>query len=1357
MNEFENAKTSVYVIDSDFKIVYSNNEVKQLTSGERQSRYCYEVIGGEHGQCSRCPLKKENQGKSIIFDCLHNEWLNVTAAPIEVPGVGACHVILADSIENKGKNNLHSTVKKSDYYELLELNYFSDNYTVVYHGERTTSESNPYGSISNAVHTIAENQIHPEDHKRFVDFWLIDQIGTQGVPKEMMATRHCEFRRLRVDGGYRWVQQVLMPVRQSSQNAVFVNSFFYVIDTPHIGDEATDADQLCNKNDFFRRIDEVLEQNENDTLWCMIALDIEKLKLFNEWYGRPSGDALLKAVTECLKKFQEQQKGIAGYFENDDFALFMPYDEGQIDRLYQTIIALLKSHSDKINVLPAFGVCEITDKEMPAFKAYDRANLACASVKGNYVTRLKKFDQEMLDTMESEYLLFSDIQKAFQNKEFTFVLQPRCHLKSKKIVGAEALARWNSKKKGFISPAVFIPFLEKSGYIAELDTYIWEEVCKWQRSILDREIPALPVSVNVSRADLYSIDVPAYFENLIQKYDLSPKLLEIEITEGAYIEDDSFVNQVVTRLRQFGFRVLMDDFGSAYSSLNMLKDITVDILKIDMRFLDLNGNNASRGLDILETVCNMASILGLGIIVEGVETEEQRDHLLNMRCTYGQGYYFYRPLSVEDFEKELPSNENNHAELYDETNERLYLKDLLGQDIFSETMLNNILGAVVFYDVWEGKIDIPRYNEQYAALLGNETFSSETQIRFGEQLYQEDFAKMFQMFEDARNNRHAGSEIDIRRRRPDGTDMWLHLRTFFLHEQNGHDIYYSSVSDVTKNYKASETLRLLNNDMPGGYYLHKNNADCDFVHISQRFLDIFGFTREEMKEQFDNKFMNMVHPEDRGIVLSSISAMEQTGGNYSQPCRMRSKNGYILVVDQSRLVQYNGTEVFQGIILCDLDRYKWLGADSDEGKGNNAVMQWTPCGIFQAEVDGDHRFGYISGSMLTMLGYSERGFLQKFRNCTENLVYKDDRRRVDQAISDQIKQGNYTSCEFRIEMADGSLKWVYSRARLLTDANGKRWFYTCITDYDYLKEKYQIQEWQYLKYKSLLEIPGMIVYDYDPYTDCLTVELAVGNNETKTIVTEKYIATMDTNGLLSEKCVQKQRELLQNALCSPTNGITEFKAHFSDSTEYQWYRFYYQSLTNENGKVYRIIGHAGNIHKEIESISDWKKRAMKDPLTGLLNYESAKEKASDLFKEKGGMLFLMDLDNFKMVNDELGHLAGDELLKQVAETIRGTFHKNDIAARFGGDEFIVFVAGEYNTQTIDAKAQELLDKVAQFSLPENKKVQCSIGVAASCDNGMIMDELFQQADIALYRSKKDGKNRFTVWVDKKPKKSGGVL
>lgn len=1064
--------------------------------------------------------------------------------------------------------------------------------------------------------------------------------------------------------------------------------------------EETEGNKLYNKKQFFKKVEVVLKNSSHDSQWCMLAIDIENLKLFNEWYGRKAGDELLDGVSECLKNNVDEPQKVAGYFGDDDFALLMEYDKERIQQVYKDISNLLDSCSNKTGFLPAIGIYEITDKTESVYAMYDRAELARTTVKGNYTVRMKLFDAGMLEKLESNYVLFSDVRKALQDKSFTFYLQPKCNMENGKVIGAEALVRWISKDKGMISPGVFIPFLEKTGFIAELDPYIWEEVCKWQRKQLDLGIKTVPISVNVSRVDMYSLDVPAFFCEMIQKYDLEPKLIEIEITESTYTEDNAFINATIAQLRKAGFRVLMDDFGSGYSSLNMLKDVEVDVLKIDMRFLDINAKNATRGISILEAVINMASLLGIDTIIEGVETEEQKEFLLKMSCGYAQGYYFYRPLPQREFEEVISNSDNLDYEGYrDKKIDRFYLKDLLSEDMFNETMINNMLGAVIFYDLYEGQITVRRYNERFEELLGSTGRTPDIDVDCRKRFLDKDYQKMLEMFKKARGNRYDGAEGDVCRQFADGHQMWLHLRIFFIKEQEGHQIYYSSVEDVSEVYKKNAVLKqqnaelqFLNNDMPGGYYRHKNNEDGDFIYISKRFLDIFGFTREEIKEQFDDKFINMIHPDDRVRFWEGIAALGQTGGNYSQPCRMRSRNGYIMVTDQSRLVQYDGREFFQGMILCDLDYYRHLLDENYVIEENEAasdvsdeVAYFMPCGVFKYEADGNQEFVYVSDSMLEMLGYTRQGFAEKFKNQFPNMIYEEDRDRVAQEIKEQVSQDGFDSCEYRIEMADGSLKWVYDRGRLVTDENGKRWFYVVVVDYSYLKEKYREKEWQQEKYKTLSEIQGMIVFDYEPHLDRMTLEISRKDGRIESLVFDGFAKNLDSYDWLSQEEIDNQRNLLKEALRRSMSGAIEMRARLTTDKE-QWYRTHFKSLADENGKVYRVVGRADNIENEIQTLLDWKERAMSDSLTGLLNSDSAKMILNEMAQDSaGGTLFLIDVDNFREFNEKLGVEWGDEFLKNVAEIIRATFRKDDVLSRYGGDEFLMYAPGSVNRKLLHSE------------------------------------------------------------------------
>lgn len=554
---------------------------------------------------------------------------------------------------------------------------------------------------------------------------------------------------------------------------------------------------------FLEKTEERLKKIRPDT-YILVAIDIEHFKLFNKLYGREEGDRLLVFISECIRKIQDKYDGVAGYFGGDNFALLMPDILRVLEQLQADIAEGASSLSDTVGFLPAFGVYRIADTSLTAIAMYDRATIALSHVFGNFTKRICIYDVSMVEKMEEELMLISEIKKGLENHEFTFYAQPQCDISTGKIVGAESLVRWNHKTKGLIPPGVFIPVLEKNGFIADLDRFVWEEVCKWMRSWIDRGNTPVPMSVNISRIDIFSMDVPTYIIELLKKYDLSVNLLKIEITESAYAEEDERIRQSVKRLQDAGFFVMMDDFGSGYSSLNMLKSVAVDVLKLDMRFLDMTEQESVKGIGILESVVNMSRQMGLPIIVEGVETKNQEDFLLSMGCRYAQGYYYYRPLPIKEFEAILSEeNKLDVSGLWSKQVEAFHVREFLDNNLFSDTMLNNILGAAAFYDFYQNEIEITRVNEQYFRLSG---VSSRQDADYSKKLWNhimdDDRELLFSIFEKARQNPLTGGEGYVHYLRADGRVLLIFLRLFFLREREGHQLFYGSLTDMSSWEKA---------------------------------------------------------------------------------------------------------------------------------------------------------------------------------------------------------------------------------------------------------------------------------------------------------------------------------------------------------------------------------------------------------------------------------------------------------------------------------------------------------------------------------------------------------------------------
>ena len=406
---------------------------------------------------------------------------------------------------------------------------------------------------------------------------------------------------------------------------------------------------LYNRADFLEKTQEFLSTHTLSD-WCIIAIDIERFKLFNNWYGQEAGDILLQNISQYLLRIQEMKGYLAGYFGGDHFFMCIPDDDRLISLIYKTIRSYISIHSQNEGFLPIIGICPITSQHPEVATMCNNAQLAASEIKGNFNKRICYFTTEIMDQLEKEQQMLHDVTVGLENKEFTFYLQPKCNSLTGAIVSMEALSRWISPTRGFVSPGEFIPFLENNGMITALDSYIWDSVCQTLAFWKKEHLYVVPISINVSVADIETINVPEYLQDLIIKYDLSPEMLLVEITETAFSENNIIVRETIDQLHQYGFCILMDDFGSGYSSLNMLKDANVDILKLDMKFIEMNPENRQKGIQIVDSIVNMAHKLNLPIIAEGVESPEQLEMLHSMSCIYVQGYYFFRPMPVADAE-----------------------------------------------------------------------------------------------------------------------------------------------------------------------------------------------------------------------------------------------------------------------------------------------------------------------------------------------------------------------------------------------------------------------------------------------------------------------------------------------------------------------------------------------------------------------------------------------------------------------------------------------------------------------------------------------------------------------------------
>ena len=410
---------------------------------------------------------------------------------------------------------------------------------------------------------------------------------------------------------------------------------------------------VYNKEFFYRKASELIAENP-DKQYSIVCTNIENFKLYNDIFGVKKGNELLINIANSIKKFSPSMLYI-GRYEADRFLCIQEREQEKIDRekFFCSQIGPIEK-----SVVMKWGIYEITDTTITIEQICDRALLAVDSIKGQYNVNFAIYDDVMRERMIREKEITDVMVKAIKENQFIVYLQPKYSLSTDSMAGAEALVRWIHPEWGFMSPAEFIPLFEKNGFITQLDLYVWERTLCYLKEFKEKGYPLLPISVNVSRADIYQTDIVKELLRLTEKYDIEPKYLHLEITETAYAEDPGKIIQTVEILKNYGFILEMDDFGSGYSSLNMLNEMKLDILKLDTKFIQSEMTKPiSRS--ILRFIINLAHWMGLSVVAEGVETAEQVQRLRAIACDYVQGFFFSRPIPKENYEELLKAHKVN--------------------------------------------------------------------------------------------------------------------------------------------------------------------------------------------------------------------------------------------------------------------------------------------------------------------------------------------------------------------------------------------------------------------------------------------------------------------------------------------------------------------------------------------------------------------------------------------------------------------------------------------------------------------------------------------------------------------------
>ena len=430
-------------------------------------------------------------------------------------------------------------------------------------------------------------------------------------------------------------KKIIVSVNDINEN---INLYFHLTERLEY-DELTG---LYTKEAFKRRAEQETQP------YAILYFDIWHFKAINDTYGKAGGDLLLIHIADVLRRLLNGN-GYAQRIVADRFAVLLYTDKVYIEQFITTMVKEIADYDLNIHIVCNVGIfINNPDEALPAFAKIDRASIAQSVIKGSYTKIFNYYETELTEKLINEQTITSNMLEALDNNQFVIYYQPQYSHVTGKIVGAEGLVRWLHPDLGLISPDKFIPVFEKNSFITTLDMYVFEQVCKFIRKCMNQGIAIVPISTNFSRFDVIQEDFVERLDEIRQMYNVPVEKIRIEITESAVVEGSDYISDVVTKLKECGYIVEMDDFGSGYSSLNVLKDIDFDIIKLDMKFMS-NEKRNERGSTILSSVVGMSTKLNMTIIAEGVETELQADFLRDIGCEIIQGYFYSKPIPEAEF------------------------------------------------------------------------------------------------------------------------------------------------------------------------------------------------------------------------------------------------------------------------------------------------------------------------------------------------------------------------------------------------------------------------------------------------------------------------------------------------------------------------------------------------------------------------------------------------------------------------------------------------------------------------------------------------------------------------------------
>lgn len=1185
---------------------------------------------------------------------------------------------------------------------------------------------------------LSYQDVHPED-------WKTVRAAVRRM-REGAADVEAAARLRRNDGSWLWCKCTATAIRNSGEITrliVTVNDIDAAVKAQRALAYRTEYDQLTGYGNFEKYKREVrgLLKNWDGKKYSLWYLDFKNFKYINDIYGYDTGDKLLRHWADVIAAGLRPGEMFAR-ISADNFTVFRFYETKEelevwffsVLRQMQDFEALMGKRFPVELVAGVYSL-ERAEELFSVEDMIDRANMAQKNIKGLPGSRMAFYTEEMRSRVILEKAMESDMERALSSQEFHVYLQGQVDIQHEnKISGAEALVRWVHPARGLLPPSDFVPLFEKNGFIVELDHYMFESVCKYLAGRMERGESLFRVAVNASRLTLLR---PDFIERCVKTknaYQIPDGILEIECTETVLIENLQQVGETAAQLRQNGFLVGMDDFGSGYSSLNVLKDVVVDILKLDMAFFQ-NGLTKERDRAIVASIVSMAGALDMRVVAEGVETMEEVSFLRRIGCDVVQGYVFFRPVPMEEFHAGGAVSDEGAAAQKEGTCREAELRAL-------SLLANGVPAAVLRL---EGDPDMTM-RQGMGRLLSMTGYTpgelkDEFENRFSGLIVPED-ALRIRKLEERLSGRRDQMRFDYRIRRKDGAIHWITDTRF----PNGDGDCFSVLSDVTairelENVATQNALRLqkIMDHMNGGICIFEFTGGVRPLFMNKGYYAMFGYTEDEYWRERAGDIMANLFPEDAKEILRMTRLSAQTHEPFALTYRLTKRDGSVGHV-QLRAVELTeeGREfpVFLAL-LSDITALKETERELQESmERQQALLDNVPGGLAVFEAAEPLTPRYVTEGVWRMSGLTRQEYVDSLQSHGGTLLYDEDRKKFWEIIQRAAQGDGQFEFVYPAKRANGS-GWTMARGRIVPREGALPLLYVVFLDVTAQKEAEMELKIQAERYSLLEKTLQETLFEYDVSMD--TMEVTYRDRETvKHKRMERHLEWRRRNPNTPPEYTAKWEKAFLRVCKTPMRVSFELPLR-NNGQRYRWHRVLLSSVAGEWGEVIRVVGRVFDIDEEVRERQRVENLAMRDQMTWLYNKVSGElEIRRRLENARAGerfVLVMLDIDNFKQVNDGFGHAFGDEVLEKASGLLREIFPADAVLVRFGGDEFLVFMTGEGDPAALTSRFQASLCDWQNQKCP----IQCSAGVIRSGERDFTA--LFKAADAALYNAKETGRNR----------------